>query len=163
MVRLTDWRLIGFGIWERRGPAPGRNVAFPARRCSVSGERRSFALLRPIADAAAQDRVRGLLPQACTASSNGRRPKSKRRSRASSRTPGRRPGAASGPSVRRLTCHLQREPSDDSEDLADRRRRRHISGVCRDICVRASVANCVTRASAAAVPSGYGPNGSTPG
>ena len=42
---LAGLRLIGFAIWERRGG--GRNVTFPARVYSVSGERRSFALLRP--------------------------------------------------------------------------------------------------------------------
>ena len=40
-------KLIGFGIWERRTGA-GRNVTFPARQYSVNGERRSFALLRPM-------------------------------------------------------------------------------------------------------------------
>jgi hypothetical protein len=49
-------KLIGFSIWERRGS--GRNVTFPARQYSVNGERRSFALLRPIADATAQSAVR---------------------------------------------------------------------------------------------------------
>lgn len=43
---LEGLRLIGFGIWERRG-GNGRNVTFPARQYSVNGERRSFALLRP--------------------------------------------------------------------------------------------------------------------
>ena len=54
---LAGLKLIGFSIWERRSGA-GRNVTFPARQYSVNGERRSFALLRPIADAAAQDGVR---------------------------------------------------------------------------------------------------------
>ena len=54
---------MGFGIWERRNGA-GRNVTFPARQYSVNGERRSFALLRPQADATAQDRVRELILQA---------------------------------------------------------------------------------------------------
>ena len=54
---LAGLKLIGFSIWERRGGA-GRNVTFPARQYSVNGERRSFALLRPIVDAAAQDRIR---------------------------------------------------------------------------------------------------------
>jgi hypothetical protein len=35
-------------------------VTFPARQYSVNGERRSFALLRPVADASAQDRIREL-------------------------------------------------------------------------------------------------------
>ena len=41
-------KLIGFAIWERRTGA-GRNVTFPARQYSVNGERRSGALLRPVA------------------------------------------------------------------------------------------------------------------
>ncbi len=55
---LAGLKLIGFGVWERRGGGGGRNVTFPARQYSVNGERRSFALLRPIADATAQDRIR---------------------------------------------------------------------------------------------------------
>lgn len=59
---LEGLKLIGFGIWERRGGGPGRNVTFPARQYSVNGERRSFALLRPSAgDATAQERVRELI------------------------------------------------------------------------------------------------------
>jgi hypothetical protein len=54
---LEGLKLIGFGIWERR-TGNGRNVTFPARQYSVNGERRSFALLRPVGDPAAQDRIR---------------------------------------------------------------------------------------------------------
>jgi hypothetical protein len=60
---LEGLKLIGFGVWERRGGG-GRNVTFPARQYSVNGERRSFALLRAVADAAAQDRIRDLVLQA---------------------------------------------------------------------------------------------------
>jgi hypothetical protein len=56
---LDGLKLIGFAIWERRNG--GRTVTFPARQYSVNGERRSFALLRPIVDTAAQDRVRDLI------------------------------------------------------------------------------------------------------
>jgi hypothetical protein len=49
-------KLVGFAIWERR--SGGRNVTFPARQYSINGERRSFALLRPCEDQAAQDRLR---------------------------------------------------------------------------------------------------------
>ena len=54
---LAGLKLIGFSIWERRVGA-GRNITFPARQYSVNGERRSFALLRPIVDTTAQDGVR---------------------------------------------------------------------------------------------------------
>ena len=54
---LDGLKLIGFSIWERRG-GNGRNVTFPARQYAVNGERRSFALLRPIVDTTAQERVR---------------------------------------------------------------------------------------------------------
>src|SRR4051794_3317644 len=57
---LDGLKLIGFSIWDRRS-GPGRNVTFPARQYSVNGERRTFALLRPIADTAAQERVRTLI------------------------------------------------------------------------------------------------------
>ena len=55
---LEGLKLIGFAIWERRGGAGGYNVTFPARSYSINGERRSFALLRPIVDATAQNAIR---------------------------------------------------------------------------------------------------------
>ena len=60
---LEGLKLIGFSVWERRGGG-GRNVTFPARQYSVNGERRSFALLRPVADTSAQERIRELVLQA---------------------------------------------------------------------------------------------------
>jgi len=60
---LDGLKLIGFGIWERR-TGGGRNVTFPTRQYSVNGKRRSFSLLRPIADATAQDRVREAILEA---------------------------------------------------------------------------------------------------
>ena len=60
---LDGLKLIGFSVWERR-TGNGRNVTFPARQYAVNGERRSFALLRPIADVAAQERIRELVLQA---------------------------------------------------------------------------------------------------
>src|SRR5438034_140115 len=56
-------KLIGFSIWERRGGS-GRNVTFPARQYTVNGERRSFALLRPIVDVTAQEKIRALILEA---------------------------------------------------------------------------------------------------
>jgi len=58
---LEGLKLIGFSIWERRGGGAGRNVTFPARQYNVNGERRSFALLRPVGDTTAQSRVRELI------------------------------------------------------------------------------------------------------
>jgi hypothetical protein len=60
---LEGLKLIGFSIWERRSGG-GRNVTFPARQYSVNGERRSFALLRPIADQGMQGRLRDLILEA---------------------------------------------------------------------------------------------------
>ncbi len=60
---LDGLKLIGFSIWEPRGGG-GRNVTFPARQYAVNGERRSFALLRPIADVASQNRIRELVIEA---------------------------------------------------------------------------------------------------
>src|SRR5512132_93563 len=58
---LDGLKLIGFAIWERRGGGSGRNVTFPARTYSVNGERRSFALLRPIVDITSQNKLRELI------------------------------------------------------------------------------------------------------
>jgi len=60
---LEGLKLIGFSVWERR-TGGGRNVTFPARQYAVNGERRSFALLRPISDVNAQERIRELVLQA---------------------------------------------------------------------------------------------------
>jgi hypothetical protein len=60
---LEGLKLIGFAVWERK-TGSGRNVTFPARQYSVNGERRSFALLRPLGDVTAQDRIRELVLQA---------------------------------------------------------------------------------------------------
>ena len=57
---LAGLKLIGFSVWERRGGS-GRNVTFPARAYAINGERRSFALLRPIVDTSAQDGVREMI------------------------------------------------------------------------------------------------------
>jgi hypothetical protein len=57
-------RLLGFAVWERRSGV-GRNVTFPSRTYSVNGERRSFALLRPInGETNAQNAMRDLVLQA---------------------------------------------------------------------------------------------------
>ncbi len=60
---LDGLKLLGFAVWERKSGG-GRNVTFPARQFAVNGERRSFALLRPVADATSQNRVRELILQA---------------------------------------------------------------------------------------------------
>src|SRR5476649_2382534 len=59
---LEGLKLIGFGIWERK--SGGRNVTFPARQYTVNGERRSFALLRPIVDSSGQEALRDLILEA---------------------------------------------------------------------------------------------------
>lgn len=56
---LDGLKLIGFAVWERRNGEGLKNsrrlsVTFPARSYSINGERRSFAVLRPIVDTLAQ-------------------------------------------------------------------------------------------------------------
>jgi hypothetical protein len=63
---LVGLKLIGFGIWERRNSG-GRNVTFPARQYSVNGERRSFALLRPVVEINAQEHLRERILEAFAA------------------------------------------------------------------------------------------------
>lgn len=57
---LAGLKLLGFAVWERRNGS-GRNVTFPARQYSVNGERRSYALLRPMTEVKAQDHIRDLV------------------------------------------------------------------------------------------------------
>jgi hypothetical protein len=59
---LDGLKLLGFAIWERK--QGGRNVTFPSRQYSVNGERRSFALLRPVVDSSAQDKLRDVILEA---------------------------------------------------------------------------------------------------
>lgn len=56
---LDGLRLVGFSVWERK--TGGRNVTFPARQYSLNGERRSWALLRPISDTESQGALRDLV------------------------------------------------------------------------------------------------------
>jgi hypothetical protein len=60
---LAGMKLTGFAIWERRA-GPGRSVTFPARQYAVNGERRSYALLRPVLDSSKQDDVRDFILRA---------------------------------------------------------------------------------------------------
>ena len=60
---MDGLKLIGFAIWERRG-GNGRNVTFPSRQYQVNGERRSFALLRPVVDTTAQSKLREMILEA---------------------------------------------------------------------------------------------------
>lgn len=68
---LAGLKLIGFALWERRG-AGGLNVTFPARAYSVNGERRSFALLRPMVDTAASTNLRDVIVAAWEARNEAR-------------------------------------------------------------------------------------------
>jgi hypothetical protein len=60
---MEGLKLIGFSIWERRG-GNGRNVTFPARSYTVNGDRRTYALLRPIVDSTAQAKLRDIILEA---------------------------------------------------------------------------------------------------
>lgn len=57
---LAGLKLLGFAVWERRNGS-GRNVTFPARTYSVDGERRTYALLRPLTEVKAQDHIRDVV------------------------------------------------------------------------------------------------------
>ncbi len=54
---LDGLKLVGFSVWERRGGS-GRNVTFPARTYVANGERRTYALLRPLVDTTGQNQLR---------------------------------------------------------------------------------------------------------
>src|SRR6185312_12305048 len=57
---LDGLRLLGFAVWERKSGG-GRNVTFPARQYTMNGERRSFQLLRPIADTSTEQKLREIV------------------------------------------------------------------------------------------------------
>jgi hypothetical protein len=68
-VHFTDGpfdglKLVGFAVWEKKNGGSGRNVTFPSRSYSMNGERRSFALLRPVTDSTASSRLRDLIIEA---------------------------------------------------------------------------------------------------
>jgi hypothetical protein len=65
-LRRRRWPGLDWFHCSRRD-GTGYNVTFPARQYSVNGERRAFALLRPVVDAAAQDRVRDTILEAYAA------------------------------------------------------------------------------------------------
>jgi len=60
---LSGLKLMGFTIWEGRNGSR-RNVTFPARSYVVNGDRRNFALLRPIVDVTAQTKLREMILEA---------------------------------------------------------------------------------------------------
>lgn len=60
---LTGMKLVGFTIWRGRHRAVC-SVTFPARQYMVNGERRSYALLRPVAVGGSQETLRLLILQA---------------------------------------------------------------------------------------------------
>ena len=45
---LAGTKLVGFGIWSRSGAEI--SVSLPSRNYEVAGEKRSYALLRPVED-----------------------------------------------------------------------------------------------------------------
>ena len=59
---MEGLKLIGFAVWDRK--SGGRTVTFPARQYFVNGDRRTFALVRPIVEASAQERLRDLILEA---------------------------------------------------------------------------------------------------
>ena len=62
-------KLTGFAIWNRTDG--GQNVTVPARPYMAHGEKKSFALLRPVADVTALEGVRTLIVGAYQAQAGG--------------------------------------------------------------------------------------------
>jgi len=63
---LAGMKLVGFAVWESPTPGGKRNVTFPSRKYTINKESRTFALLRPITDAAATELVRQIVLDAFT-------------------------------------------------------------------------------------------------
>ena len=62
---LAGLKLTGFAVWSRKDGS--HHVTVPTRPYITNGEKKSFALLRPVADVAALDSVRTLIVEAYTA------------------------------------------------------------------------------------------------
>ena len=60
---LDGLKLVGFAVWRKRDGS-GQSVSFPSRQFIVHGERRSFSLLRWVAEPTAQDRLAEVVLQA---------------------------------------------------------------------------------------------------
>ncbi len=56
---LAGLKLTGFAVWTRKDG--GLNITVPSRPYTAHGEKKSFALLRPVADMTALDGVRTLV------------------------------------------------------------------------------------------------------
>jgi hypothetical protein len=125
---LAGLKLIGSATRERRSGG-GRNVTFPARQYSVTGERRSFALLRPVADAAAQDRLSRTRARGVCRERSG----SSRRERVATA----RRGAAARPaaSFKGVVIHARATPSAGPAE----------GGCASRLLIRASDARCLRR------------------
>ena len=59
---LAGLKLTGFAVWSRKDG--GHNVTVPTRPYVANGEKRSFALLRPVANGDALAQVRTLIIEA---------------------------------------------------------------------------------------------------
>jgi hypothetical protein len=62
---LTGLKLTGLAVWSRKDGS--QHVTVPTRPYVANGEKKSFALLRPVSDVAALDGVRTLIVEAYTA------------------------------------------------------------------------------------------------
>ena len=60
---LDGLKLVGFAVWRKRD-GNGQSVSFPSRQFTVHGERRTFSLLRWVAERTAQDRLAEVVLQA---------------------------------------------------------------------------------------------------
>jgi hypothetical protein len=60
---LDGLKLVGFAVWRSRD-GHGQNVSFPSRQFNVRGDRRSFSLLRWIAQRDAQTRLEAAVLEA---------------------------------------------------------------------------------------------------
>ena len=69
---LAGLKLAGFAVWTRKDG--GLNATVPSRPYAAHGEKKSFALLRPVADVAALDSVRTLIVEAYKAQSGAVEP-----------------------------------------------------------------------------------------
>lgn len=66
---LAGHKLVGFSVWSRHDGS--YNVTFPARQYTVGGEKRTYALLRPVLNPNVQNNVKQLIIDAFQAWQTG--------------------------------------------------------------------------------------------
>jgi hypothetical protein len=114
---LTGMKLVGFSIWRSQRRAIF-TVTFPARQFMVNGERRSYALLRPITPGGSQESLRLCILQAYAEYEQRFGPGGSRSEVGGEAPPGENATGSSLAGDQGLSHESPRDPAGADEDVA---------------------------------------------